>query len=512
MHWSKSIVEECLKRGGGKTVIETGTSISGIPHIGNASDLIRGECVRKALEREGHDAELIWIADDSDPFRSIPKGMENMSEYLGYPVKDIPDPHRCHESFVDHYVEPFLAGLVEFGVNPKRYSATMIYRDGLLAEEIRTALSKRKEIIDILNNFRDSPLPQDYIPWTPICSECGKISTTKALKVKGDKVSYRCETQKVKGGEVEGCGYEGESDINEGNGKLPWRVEWAARWNRFNVGCEPFGKDHASAGGSYWSSKIISEKIFSHPGPVPVIYEFLTLNGDKISSSKGNVITPAGWLEIAEPEVLNYFMYKKLNKQRDIDLPRLTSMVDEYDAAEEKYFANPQDPENDHYLLSQVGEPRKLNIPFTLCAVLAQVIPGEDHEEIIKRARGAGYKDFDEQRLVKRVALAGEWICRHGPEQLRFTLNTVEESSRQYNSLEEGQKNAFRKLVELLDNKWGGREFHKQIYETARENNLKPPMLFKAIYQTLIGRQRGPKAASFLLSLDKEYLKKIIQQ
>jgi len=41
MHWADKVAGELLERGR-KHVIETGTSISGIPHIGNASDVIRG--------------------------------------------------------------------------------------------------------------------------------------------------------------------------------------------------------------------------------------------------------------------------------------------------------------------------------------------------------------------------------------------------------------------------------------------------------------------------------------
>ena len=112
MHWSDEYVD-MLKRRGGNHVIETGTSISGIPHIGNASDVIRGDCVRKALAEVGERVELIWVSDDSDPFRSIPAGMESLRDHLGFPVKDIPDPQGCHSSFVEHFSTPFVEDLKE---------------------------------------------------------------------------------------------------------------------------------------------------------------------------------------------------------------------------------------------------------------------------------------------------------------------------------------------------------------------------------------------------------------
>ena len=69
MHWADTVAEKLIKRKeetGDEPVIETGTSISGIPHIGNASDVIRGDAVRRALADKGVSADFIWVADDSE--------------------------------------------------------------------------------------------------------------------------------------------------------------------------------------------------------------------------------------------------------------------------------------------------------------------------------------------------------------------------------------------------------------------------------------------------------------
>ena len=47
---------------------------------------------------------------------------------------------------------------------------------------------------------------------------------------------------------------------------------------------------------------------------------------------------------------------------------------------------------------------------------------------------------------------------------------------------------------------------HKSIYETARGEGIDPKDLFTSIYQVLIGKEKGPKAAAFLQSLGKEML------
>ncbi len=506
MHWADKTVDELLKRGS-KHVIETGTSISGIPHVGNASDVIRGDAIRKVLEERGIKPGFIWIADDSDPFRKVPKGMENLTKYLGYPVSGIPDLDGCHDNFADHFIEPFLNDLEEFGVKPTPYSTTELYNSGKFYEGIKIALKNSERIIGILNKFRREPLPRDFIPWNPICERCGKISTTRPYDYGAGIVRYTCEDTPISGGVVEGCGHKGESDIKKGRGKLPWRVEWAMRWSYFKVTCEPLGKEHASAGGSFWTSKVISKEIFQWDCPLPLIYEFFTLNGEKMSSSMGNVITPRDWLQIAEPEVLRFFMYKKLQKQRDISHERISNLIDDYDMAEKVYFGleNGKDKIKRTYELSQVKKPRLLQVPFTLCAVLSQ-IPNVDLETIKHRLENLGYRDFDLERLSVRLNLANNWVKLYGPEHLRFEL--LEDAGVVKSRLTQKQKNGLSILSSELKTDWKARELHKRIYEIARSIDLEPTKLFEAIYLVLIGKKCGPKAASFILTLDRDWVVK----
>jgi lysyl-tRNA synthetase class 1 len=161
MHWADVTAGKLLERGE-KHVIETGTSISGIPHVGNASDVIRGDAVRKALEGKGIKPGFIWVSDDSDPFRKIPRGMDSLREFLGFPVHDLPDLEGCHGNFVKHFVEPFLSDLRAFGVEPESFSGTELYRTGVLYPEVKTALENSGKIIGILNRFRGDPLPEDF--------------------------------------------------------------------------------------------------------------------------------------------------------------------------------------------------------------------------------------------------------------------------------------------------------------------------------------------------------------
>jgi len=47
-----------------------------------------------------------------------------------------------------------------------------------------------------------------------------------------------------------------------------------------------------------------------------------------------------------------------------------------------------------------------------------------------------------------------------------------------------------------------------EMYEILNSYGLKPQKAFQAIYKMILGQKQGPKAVSFLLSLDKDFVVK----
>src|SRR3989344_789351 len=130
-HWTDSIAEQLSKNGQPKQVIATGTSLSGEPHVGNANDVIRGDAIKQAVLAAGQQAELVWIADDMDPFRSVPVGFpKSLEQWLGHPVALIPDPWKCHKSFVAHFEDQFLRDLKSLDIKPKAFFGVEMYKSG----------------------------------------------------------------------------------------------------------------------------------------------------------------------------------------------------------------------------------------------------------------------------------------------------------------------------------------------------------------------------------------------
>ena len=50
-------------------------------------------------------------------------------------------------------------------------------------------------------------------------------------------------------------------------------------------------------------------------------------------------------------------------------------------------------------------------------------------------------------------------------------------------------------------------EWHNRIYEVSEQANVKPSIVFKAIYVALLGKESGPRAGWLLSSLDESFLK-----
>lgn len=515
-HWVENVAESLNERDVEKHVIASGTSISGSIHIGNSCDVFIANAVTKALKNQGTPAEVIWIADDYDPLRKVPFPLpESYEKYLGIPYAHIPCPEGCCENFVEHFEKPFLDTLDDFGISLKIYSGEKMYKEGDYNDYIKISLENAPKIREIFNKYRENPLADDWLPYNPICEECGRINTTLSYGFDDDIVHYRCE-----------CSHEGSMDIKSGEGKLTWRVEWAARWKIFGITCEPFGKDHAASGGSYDVSSIISNEIFNYPAPYPVPYEWITLKGDAMSKSKGVFFTPGQWLEIGAPETLNYFIFRsKPLKHKDFnpEMPFL-DFVDQYDRVERIYygFEDPASQKEEEkaktiYEISQIELKEKMPFQpsYRFMTVAYQIADGDIKRvfEILKKnsqlpdyMNNLEFDDLDDgdiNRLEMRLNHVKNWLGIYAPEFVKFqVMKKIPKLP-----LGDDQIGFLLRLADLLEKKeYTAEELHDEMYNLLRELDMKPQKAFQAIYKTIIGKKQGPRAASFVLSLDKDFV------
>jgi lysyl-tRNA synthetase class 1 len=507
-----------------KFVIKSSTSISGVPHIGNASDIIRHGAVVRALKESRKKVRFMWVAEDMDALRKVPVGIpKEFKKYLGMPVVDLPCPEKCCESYAKHFSKIFLNSLKNhFGEEPKYISTAEMYRSGKFLEGTKKALKNIEKIKTILNKKRKEPLPDDWSPWKPICEKCGKLMTTVS-KLEGDKVVYECKDYEFKPfGEkvytkLKGCGHKGESDLK--NGKLLWRVEWGMEWATWKVSLEGAGKEHFMSGGSFWSAGEICENVYAWPEPYPEKnsiqpYEYFLLDGEKMSASKGNVIATWEWPNFAPPETLRLFMLKRPIKVRDLPISSISRLVDELDKLEKVYFGKikvENKKEEAHlkrlYELCLIEKKKKFlnRVPFSSCIMIAQFVPTLDKKRIVELLTQMGYKlsKDESEEALKRIKLAAKWVELYAPEEEKFILQESI-SNKVKKQLSEKQIQCLKKLKTILKKDMKEDKIHQELYSLCKKENVPLKDFFEAVYLILVNKTRGPKLAPFIVTIGRK--------
>ena len=513
--WPDQIAKELVKEWKvKKQVVTTGTSMSGEPHIGSANDVIRGDAVVLALKSIKVPAELVWISDDMDPFRSVPQDMPpELANYLGIPVCFIPDFWKCHKNFAEHFEEKFIKQLETVFVKPTIQRGIEMYKRGMYNEVMKLAMKKRKQIAKILNKFRSTPLPEDWYPVDIICEKCKRISNTKILSydAKTATVEYECKLEKAllrKKYEVNGCGHNGKVSILNGHAKLTWRVEWAARWAFLKTTCEPFGKEHAAGGGSWDTGKEIV-KILGWKPPYPVVYEHFLVDGQKMSKSLGNVITVPDMLKYMTPAHLRYWMFQgRLTIAKDIKLRQMVPQLwNEFDIAEKIYFKieSTGDKRKDNnykraYELAVVKptKPAAIHVPFEMIVEIVKILPDKNEADFalnklmefgkVKKITVAIRKEVE-----GRMKFVKTWYDNFGKEELesKFVLS-------------EKQKDVIKRLGEVIERETDGEELQKQIFTLAKESGIKTSEFFKLVYKIILNSERGPRLGPYIIERGKK--------
>ena len=518
MHWSDKIAEQVIRRNPDKEeyVCAAGISPSGSIHIGNFRDIATALFVCQAIERKGKKARLLFSWDEYDRFRKVPVNVsavdpENKFEdYIGLPYKDVPNPFGTEETdYADYFEKEFMRSIERFGITMDyRYQADM-YRSGKYVEHIITALKKRGEIFDILDSFRTQDAKpgerEAYYPVSIFCPHCGKDTTTiTSISEDCTVAEYECE-----------CGHKGTFDFTKDfNCKLAWKIDWPMRWMYEGVDFEPGGKDHASPGGSYDTSKVISKKIFGYQAPVFVGYEFIGIKGTtgKMSGSSGLNLTPETLLKLYQPEII-LWLYSRSEPQKAFNFCFDDEILRQYFEFDKKYTQYLDGTANEHDKTVMENclmfGPRIKPVPMALLVQLGSIVDFNIPmiETVFEKINQPyKYEDFKE-----RLDRAQYWLEECAPENANKLRSYRDWET--YNSLDENGK----KEIELLYNYLANEDYDldalnaelyaipKHIYGEDAENLKKlQGAFFKSVYKMLIDKERGPRLYLFLYAIDKE--------
>jgi lysyl-tRNA synthetase class 1 len=507
---------------GGKRdlVVNGGLSVSGLQHVGRLrGEITLSQFLTRSLAEEGRQVLQSLVLYTQDEWKAKEAQVRQFPgdegrKYAGRRLIDVPDPVGCHGNWVDHFWADFGGVLDRFAPGVRIVTTTEAYRNPEMQSIVRDLASRSEEVRRVVNKYRERhPYPPGWIPFEAYCDACGTIGATTTA-IEGTKAAYRCER----------CGHEGRSTIEKG--KLNWRLEWPALWKTYRVDIEPFGKDHATPGGSRDSCKEIAETIMHFRPPMGIPYEWVGIAdrgtdlGD-MGSSDFLGFTPKQWLEVGDPEVLRYtYAFNPISRRFVLDLYRVDAYHDQYDRAEAAFYPRTHlDDEDDQarsYALAQLASPPEAR-PFALsyrhAAFLSQISPAEGRIAwCLRRMRDTGIllrepTSFERARIERRIGQARTWVEKYAPENRVELLERVTSDVRE--RLEDRDRAALRMFADRAAASAWTEEAIKESMVSLTKSGALPvdtSRFFRNLYLVLLGTERGPRAAPFLSVLDKEWV------
>ncbi len=482
--------------------LETGFGPSGPPHMGTFGEIARTMFVRYALEDMGYKTEIISFSDDMDGLRKVPSGFpETLQAFLGQPISKVPDPFGCHESYSAH-MNAQLADMVDLAgakVNFK-YSSEE-YKTGTLNEEIKIILKNFNALKKIVASDYAIEKQRTWFPFFVICEKCGNIYTTRIIDVDADKaeIKYSCDQ---KFDTVKGCGHLGVTSALNGHGKLPWKIDWAARWHALDVNYEIYGKDLIPSANI--SDRICTD-IFKWKPPKHMFYElFLDEEGLKISKSKGEAINPTEWLKYGNIESLYYLFFNKPQSAKRISIKRLPRYIQELQRIEHDYYTKKQKEElgNEktiYHFLTNFLPPEKMpeRIDFSFLVDLVSALGIREIPIIRQYVLKNDNYNLENAEIDAEIEKALNFYRDHlrgdekeiTPDDIGFEFKVLED---------------FARFLMLSD--WTGEDIHKKTYEIANTFSIEVRQLFKTLYLILLKQERGPRLGNFVKVLGQSYV------
>lgn len=503
-------------------VVKGGVSPSGVPHIGNFNEVLRGAFVVRALERRDDidGARQVFTSDDRDPLRRVPQTVlspegelvelgdeerDELRDHLGKPYVDVPSPFG-DGSWADHFASFLRDDAERLDVPVDFVSNDEMYCGGEFDDAVYAALSNLETSREVIARHQRTA-DEDYVPFMPVCEECGRITPTVTdVNLDDETVDYVCDSADLGGETVEGCGHRGTATFREG--KLPWRFEWPAQWATLNVGFEPFGKDHAE--GSWKSGVEIAEEVYGIEPPEPLVYEFFLVDGDKMSASEGNVYTVSDVLEYVEPPVLRYFFALDPKKQRDLSLAEVQHLVNDFDRVEDAHYGREEPADETERLYAErvyedlvTADHEPIRPPYTFAAMVGVASSDEARLDTLRRS-GHLPEDATEpqkQDALRRVELARNWALDHDNQYAVRVLDETPDVEFADDTLA-----AFEDLADVVESGASPDEIQNAVFETARDHDLGVGDFFSDGYRLFLGQDSGPKLGPLLGALDRDFV------
>lgn len=503
---------------GAPVLFETGYGPSGLPHIGTFQEVLRTTLVRRAFETmigarpEDGKTRLVAFSDDMDGLRKVPDNVPDralLEASLGKPLSRIPDPFGAgYDSFAAHNNARLREFLDRFGFDYEFVSASSRYAGGAFDHALRQVLRRHRAILEIMLPTLREERRRTYSPILPVSPTTGRVLQVPVEVVDAEAGAIRFTDEDGRLVEQSALG---------GRAKLQWKVDWAMRWYALGVDYEMYGKDLTDSG--VQSGRIV--EVLGGRKPEGLIYElFLDANGEKISKSKGNGLTIEEWLTYGPPESLGFYIFANPRSAKSLHPGVIPRAVDDYwqfrgqlaEQSLDRRLGNPVW----HLLGANAGNGDKasgagemLPVTYSLLLNLIGVLgAGATREQVwaylgnyIAAADPARYPELD-ALVTCALAYNRDFVA---PSLVRRAPAPNEAAA-----------------LRELDRQLAAREpeadpddLQTMIYEIGKNEEFGFAALrdwFKALYQTLLGSDQGPRMGSFIALYGIEGTRRLIAE
>ena len=504
------------KADGSPILFETGYGPSGLPHIGTFQEVLRTTFVRRAFEAmigarpEDGKTRLVAFSDDMDGLRKVPDNIPNaqlLEANLHKPLSRMPDPFEQYESFAHHNNAKLREFLDRFGFDYEFVAASDRYNSGAFDDALKQVLRKNQDILDIMLPTLREERRKTYSPVLPISPSTGKVLQVPVEVVDAESGTIRFTDED---------GSVIEQSALGGQAKLQWKVDWAMRWYALDVDYEMYGKDLTDSG--VQSGKIT--RVLGGKKPEGLIYEmFLDENGEKISKSKGNGLTIDEWLTYGSDDSLGFYIFPNPKSAKQLHAGVVPRAVDDYwqfrerlkDQKLDKQMGNPAW----HLLRANGGWdgadapgagdtlPVSFSLLLNLVSVLGLQATPENLAEYVASYTGQPVDDAQVERLIECAVNYNRDFVAPNLSKRAPQGNEVAALQELDTRLAQASADASAQDLQTIVYEIGKNEEHG--FENLRD-------WFRALYETLLGSEQGPRMGSFISLYGVEPTRKLIAE
>jgi lysyl-tRNA synthetase class 1 len=499
---AKKIVARLKKKPKDEVIFETGYGPSGLPHIGTFGEVARTTMVRHAFRVLTDDkikTRLIAFSDDMDGLRKVPDNVPNkemVTQYLGKPLTQVPDPFGTHDSFAAHNNARLRAFLDQFGFDYEFMSSTACYTSGMFDAALLRVLERFDAVMNIMLPSLREERAESYSPFLPISPRTGIVLQVPVIAhdAKAGTITYEEPETKEHITTL----------VTGGRCKLQWKPDWAMRWYAMGIDYEMAGKDLID------SVKLSGEICRALGGTPPegFNYElFLDENGQKISKSKGNGLTIEEWLRYASPESLSLFMYREPKAAKRLYFDVIPRHVDEYLQFLDAYpRQQPKEQLGNPVWHIHSGAPPKADNPVSFAMLLSLVTASNAENADTLWGFIGRYRPGVTRQTHPHLAAMVEYAIHY--------FRDFVAPSKKFREPGAGERAALGDLRDALSQlpaEADAAAIQEVVYEVGRREPFldqkkkgkdgKPGVSldwFNMLYQVLLGQEKGPRFGSFV--------------